>query len=64
MRAVAGLQHPLGVSGMSRCRTPRWLSASITALCTAGVEPTVADSPIPLAPNGFRWVGVSVLAVT
>ena len=49
-----------GVSGMSMCRTPRWDSASITALCTAGVEPIVPDSPIPLAPIGLRWVGVSV----
>ena len=31
--------HPLGVSGMSRWRTPKGASASITALCTAGVEP-------------------------
>jgi hypothetical protein len=28
------------------------------------VEPIVADSPIPLAPNGFTGVGVSVLAVS
>ncbi len=41
-------------------RTPRWLSASMTALCTAGVAPMVPASPIPLTPNGFRWVGVAM----
>ena len=49
---------------MSMWRTPRWLSASTTAFCTAGVEPMVADSPIPLAPIGFMGVGVSVLLVS
>ena len=49
-----------GVSGRSMCRTPRWESASTTAFCTAGVDPIVADSPIPFAPKGFRSVGVSV----
>ena len=39
-----------GVTGMSMWRTPRWARASITALCTAGVEPMVPDSPMPLAP--------------
>src|SRR5437588_5584484 len=48
-----------GRSGMSRCRTPRWLRASTTALTTAGVEPIVAASPIPLAPSGLRGVGVT-----
>ena len=50
-----------GVHGMSTCRTPSGRSASTTAFCTAGVEPIVADSPMPLAPNGFIGVGVSVL---
>jgi hypothetical protein len=45
-------------------RTPRSDNASITALCTAGVEPIVADSPIPLAPNGFNGVGVSVCPIS
>ena len=49
-----------GVSGRSMWRTPRWDSASTTAFCTAGVEPIVADSPIPFTPSGFRCVGVSV----
>jgi hypothetical protein len=35
------------VSGMSTCETPRGARASITALAMAGVEPIVADSPIP-----------------
>ena len=39
------------------CRTPRWASASITAFCTAGVEPIVAASPMPFAPSGFSGVG-------
>ena len=37
---------------MSACRTPYGLSASITAFTTAAGEPTVADSPTPLAPMG------------
>ena len=53
-------QTASGVSGMSMCRTPRWESASTTALCTAGVDPIVPDSPMPFAPMGLRRVGVSV----
>ena len=48
------------VHGMSRWRTPRWARASMTAFCTAGVEPIVAASPMPLAPSGLSGVGVSV----
>ena len=36
----------------------------MTALCTAGSDPMVPDSPIPLAPSGFSGVGVSVWAVS
>ena len=36
---------------MSRWRTPKGFSASTTALTTAGVEPMVAASPMPLAPE-------------
>ena len=46
---------------MSMWRTPRCDSASTTALCTAGVEPIVADSPMPFAPSGLSGLGVSVL---
>src|SRR5207248_10466035 len=53
-----------GVQGISMWRTPRWATASTMAFCTAGVEPMVPDSPIPLAPNGFSGVGVSVWAVS
>ncbi len=53
-----------GVRGMSMWRTPRWATASTTAFCTAGVDPIVPDSPIPLAPRGLRGVGVSVWAVS
>ena len=35
-------------------------SASTTAFCTAGVEPIVPDSPMPLAPSGLTAVGVSI----
>ena len=41
-----------GVHGMSTCRTPNGRSASHTALTIVGGEPTVADSPMPLAPIG------------
>jgi len=46
-----------GEVGMSMCRTPRWLTASITAFCTAGVAPIVPASPMPLARAGCRWWG-------
>src|SRR5512136_1839900 len=49
-----------GVSGMSACRTPYGRSASMTALTTAGGDPTVADSPTPLAPMGWCGDGVTV----
>ena len=49
-----------GVSGMSACRTPNGVSASSTALTTAAGEPTVADSPTPLAPIGWCGDGVTV----
>src|SRR5438309_8565881 len=48
-----------GVSGISRWRIPERLRASTTALTTAGVDPIVAASPMPLAPSGFRGVGVT-----
>ena len=35
-------------------------TASTTALCTAGVEPIVADSPMPFAPSGLSGLSVSV----
>jgi hypothetical protein len=35
---------------MSACRMPNGASASTTALTVAAGEPTVADSPMPLAP--------------
>ena len=49
-----------GVVGMSMWRTPRWLTASITALCMAGAAPMVPASPIPLAPSGLMAAGVSL----
>ena len=53
-----------GVSGMSACRMPYGLSASTTALTTAGGDPTVADSPTPLAPIGWCGDGVTVCPVS
>src|SRR5205085_4690531 len=44
----AACLRSLGRSGMSRCLTPAPRSASTTALTTAGVEPIVAASPMPL----------------
>src|SRR5437667_12281336 len=53
-------QTAAGVSGMSACRTPNGRSASITAFTTAAGEPTVADSPTPLAPQGWCGDGATV----
>jgi len=38
---------------MSMCRTPSGASASMIAFCTAGVDPIVPASPMPLAPSGL-----------
>ena len=51
-----------GRSIMSRCRTPKPLSASTAAFTMQGVEPMVPASPTPLAPSGLTVVGVTVLA--
>ena len=53
-----------GLIGISMWRTPRWASASITAFWTAGPAPMVPPSPMPLAPSGFRSVGVASGMVT
>ena len=53
-------QTRCGVSGMSRCVTPRAASASIAAFTTAGDEPIDPDSPIPLAPSGLVGDRVTV----
>ena len=42
-----------GVQGMSMWRMPRCATASMTAFCTAGVDPTVPASPMPFAPSGL-----------
>ena len=49
-----------GVRGMSAWRMPNGFRASTTALTMAGGEPTVADSPTPLAPMGWWGDGVTV----
>ena len=53
-------QTASAVSGMSRSRTPRGARASSTAFAIAGVEPMVADSPIPLTPSAVRGDGLRV----
>jgi hypothetical protein len=53
-----------GVQGMSMWVTPNGARASTTAFTTAGGEPTVADSPIPLAPMGWCGDGVTVWPVS
>src|SRR5690606_6578340 len=60
---VIAAQTRSGVSGMSRCSTPTWRSASMAALTTAGVEPMAPLSPIPLTPMGLTGVGEETLAV-
>src|SRR5207249_4794066 len=50
-----------GVTGISMLRTPACASASTTAFTYAAGDPTVADSPTPLAPNGWCGDGVTVL---
>src|SRR6059036_85290 len=49
-----------GLHGGSISVTPSGLSASTTALTTAGVEPMVALSPTPLTPSGLTGLGVMV----
>ena len=46
-----------GVAGMRMLRTPTGHSASMIAFITVGVEPTVPDSPTPLAPSGLVLAG-------
>ena len=36
----------------------------MTAFCTAGVDPMVPDSPMPLAPSSLIGVGVSMWTVS
>ena len=58
--ACIAAQSFSGLSGMSMCLMPSGESASITALTTAGVEPIVPASPMPLTPSGLTVVGVTV----
>src|ERR1035438_9315900 len=60
LASLIAAQTRAGVVGMSMWRTPRWLTASMTALCMAGVAPIVPASPIPLAPSGLMVAGVSL----
>src|SRR6185436_4831788 len=49
-----------GDAGLPTSVTPRWLTASTTALITAGGDAIVPASPIPFTPSGFVVLGVSV----
>src|SRR5215470_16593717 len=60
--ALIAAQTLAGVSGMSMWRTPRWLTASMTEFCTAGVAPIVPASPMPLTPSGLMVAGVSLVS--
>src|SRR5207342_2289945 len=60
-RPCIAAQTRAGVQGMSMWSTPcDSCRASITALTIAGGEPTVGDSPTPLAPIGWCGDGVTV----
>ena len=50
-----------GVAGIWMLRTPSGHSASMIAFMTVGVEPTVPDSPTPLAPIGLVLAGTRVV---
>src|SRR5699024_3440031 len=50
----------IGVHGMSMSCTPRWRTASTTALTTAGVDAIVPASPPPLTPRTVLVAGGSV----
>jgi hypothetical protein len=43
---------------------PSGASASRTALATVGVDPIVADSPMPLTPSAVRGEGVHVWSLS
>ena len=47
---------------MSTFLTPNGSRASAMAFITAGVEAIVPASPMPLVPNGFTGLGVTVAA--
>ena len=49
-----------GVAGIWMSFTPRWESASTTALITAGAAAIVPVSPTPFTPSGFVGLRLSV----
>ena len=53
-----------GVSGMLMKSTPSGLSASMTALMTAGDAAIVPASPTPLTPSELTGDGVTVRSVS
>src|SRR2546422_11424319 len=55
-------QSRAGVSGMSRCVTPRGASAATAASPTAGGMALHPASPSPLAPSGLRGEGVGIFS--
>src|SRR6266571_3561958 len=62
LASLIAAQTLAGVSGMSMWRMPRWLTASMTEFCVAGVAPIVPASPMPFAPSGLMMAGVSLLS--
>src|SRR5438128_3096455 len=58
--ALIIFQTASGLTGISRCLTPKGDNASTIAFTIAGVAPMVPASPTPLTPSGFTGDGVSV----
>src|SRR5260370_27768133 len=56
-------QMTSAVAGISICFTPNSDSASMSALATAGIAPTVPASPAPLTPSGLVLVGTGLLLI-
>jgi uncharacterized Ntn-hydrolase superfamily protein len=52
-----------GVTGISRCSTPRWARASTTTLTTAPSAGVVPPSPPPRSPSGFEVDSTSLISV-
>ncbi len=53
-----------GVQGIWMSLTPRWRTASTTALTTAGVEAMVPASPTPLVPRVLVVLGEVVWSIS
>ena len=58
--ALIAFQTLCGLAGIGMSRTPRLLSASMTAFMTAGADPMVPASPMPFTPSWLVGDGVTV----